>query len=136
VLTTGKRSTADLRGRLQHRALNSGSVNKACDGSYLRTCSGSDLRLVWANSSSCASLMDSYISFDAPLSSLTLTSPRLAARAAPAASCWALDRAGISASLADGTGRSNDPAGRTVPLDGLEHPPIDEIGRAGRIGRL
>src|SRR5690606_6680888 len=49
--------------------------------------SGRPLRFVSANSSSCFSLMDSYISFDAPLSSFFLVSPRLAERAAPAAIC-------------------------------------------------
>src|SRR5438876_10259135 len=48
---------------------------------------GRPLRLVSANSSSCFSLIDSYISREAPLSSLFLISPRLAASAAPAAFC-------------------------------------------------
>jgi hypothetical protein len=48
---------------------------------------------------SCLSLIDSSIDFDAPFSSLFLFSPRLAARAAPAAICWALDLAGTITSL-------------------------------------
>jgi hypothetical protein len=49
--------------------------------------SGLPFRLVEANSSSWASLMDSYIPRDAPLSAPFLVSPRLADRAAPAAFC-------------------------------------------------
>src|SRR5262245_9926366 len=62
---------------------------------FFNTCSGLPLRLVEANSSNCFWLIDSYILFDAPLSLLTGVSPRLAARAAPAAFCCALDFAGI-----------------------------------------
>src|SRR5688500_520978 len=39
--------------------------------------------------------MGLYMLLDAPLSSLTLVSPRLALSAAPAAFCWALDLAGM-----------------------------------------
>ena len=59
------------------------------------TCSGLPLRLVEASSSSCSSVIDFSIDFDAPLSSLFLTSPRLAASAAPAAFCCAFDLAGM-----------------------------------------
>src|ERR671910_655054 len=62
---------------------------------FFETRSGLPLRLVEANSSNCFSLIDSYILLDAPLSLLTGVSPRLAARAAPAAFCCALDFAGI-----------------------------------------
>src|SRR5690606_19912239 len=57
--------------------------------------SGRPLRLVSANSSSWSSLIDSYISREAPCSSDFLISPRLAASAAPAAFCCALDVAGM-----------------------------------------
>src|SRR3546814_8440906 len=46
----------------------------------LELCSGLPLRLVEASSSSSFSLMESYVLREAPLSSLTLVSPRLAAR--------------------------------------------------------
>src|SRR5690606_28555418 len=49
--------------------------------------SGSPLRSVSASSSSSFSLIESYMPFDAPLSSETLVSPRLAESAAPAAFC-------------------------------------------------
>jgi hypothetical protein len=62
---------------------------------FFDTCSGLPLRLVEANSSNCFSLIEAYILLDAPLSWLTGVSPRLAARAAPAAFCCALDFAGI-----------------------------------------
>jgi hypothetical protein len=62
-------------------------------------CSGRPLRRVSANSSSWLSVIDSYIWREAPTSSLTGISPRLAARAAPAALCWAFDLAGIVHSL-------------------------------------
>src|SRR5690606_27834156 len=58
--------------------------------------SGRPLRLVSANSSSCFSLIDSYISFDAPFNSDFFVSPRLADSAAPAAFCWAFDVAGMA----------------------------------------
>src|SRR5690606_4573462 len=60
------------------------------------TCSGLPLRLVEANSSSCFSLIDSYMSRDAPLRSLFFASPRLAESAAPAAFCCAFDLAGMT----------------------------------------
>ncbi|CFP68570.1 Uncharacterised protein [Bordetella pertussis] len=53
------------------------------------------LRAVPAMCSSSRSLIESYMSREAPLRSLTLDSPRLAASAAPAAICWALDLAGM-----------------------------------------
>ena len=49
----------------------------------LEACSGFPLRLVEANSSSCCSLIELYISLAAPLMLLGLVSPRLAASAAP-----------------------------------------------------
>src|SRR5690606_35569855 len=71
------------------------------DQSYLSdTCSGLPLRRVEASSSSCFSLIEACIDFDAPLSSLTLLSPRLAESAAPAAFCCAFDLAGMMASFA------------------------------------
>jgi hypothetical protein len=57
------------------------------------------LRFVEAMSWSSCSLIDPTIDFDAPFSSLLFFSPRLAARAAPAAICWALDFAAMTASL-------------------------------------
>jgi hypothetical protein len=59
-------------------------------------CLGFPLRFVEAISRSCFSLIDSTIDFEAPFSSLLLLSPRLAASAAPAAICWALDFAGMA----------------------------------------
>src|SRR3546814_1740213 len=59
-------------------------------------CSGLPLRLVWAMRSSSSSLIDSYISFEGPFSSLFIFSPRLAASATPAACCCALDFAGMA----------------------------------------
>src|SRR5690606_28678280 len=50
-------------------------------------------------SSSSVLLMDSYMDLDAPLSSFTGVSPRLAERAAPAAFCCAFDFAGIAGVL-------------------------------------
>jgi hypothetical protein len=50
----------------------------------LEACSGIPLRRVEAISSSSFSLIDSYMLFEAPFSSLTFCSPRLAASAAPA----------------------------------------------------
>src|SRR5579872_422239 len=63
------------------------------------TCSGLPLRLVAAKSSSWSSLIDLYISRDAPLRLLTFCPPRLAASAAPAARCCAFDFAGIAVVL-------------------------------------
>src|SRR5690606_18662479 len=60
-------------------------------------CSGLPLRSVPAISSSSFSVIDSYIDFDAPLSSPTLVSPRFADSAAPAAFCWDFDFAGMVA---------------------------------------
>src|SRR5579859_407051 len=57
----------------------------------LWTCPGLPLRLVEANSSNCFSLIDLAIEREAPFNSPLLFSPRLAARAAPAAICCALD---------------------------------------------
>ena len=57
---------------------------------------GSFLRLVLAMSRSCFSDIDFTICFEAPLRLDFLTSPRFAARAAPAAICCFLDFAGIS----------------------------------------
>src|SRR5690606_17925664 len=57
---------------------------------------GRPLRFVSAIFFNSVSDMESYISRDAPLSSDFFLSPRLAARAAPAAFCWSLDLAGIS----------------------------------------
>src|SRR5690606_11830120 len=77
-----------IQRRLQHRSQwwrrGCGLIHVILAG-YL--CSGLPLRLVSARSCSSRSLMDLYISRDAPLSSLTLVSPRLAERAAPAAFC-------------------------------------------------
>ncbi len=58
-------------------------------------CSGFPFCLVEAIFSSSFSLMDLAISLDAPRSSLFDLSPRFAAKAAPAACCYALDFAGI-----------------------------------------
>src|SRR5690554_4242107 len=58
-------------------------------------CSGLPFREVDATSSSSFSVIESYIDRDAPYSSLTFISLRLAARAAPAAFCWALETAFI-----------------------------------------
>src|SRR5580698_1292813 len=63
---------------------------------FLATCSGLPLRLVWAKSSSCFSLIDFSIDFDAPLSLLFGVSPRLAESAATAAFCWAADLAAMN----------------------------------------
>ena len=54
---------------------------------------------VFANSSSCSSVMLSYISLAAPKSSSGSVSPRFAANATPAAFCWVSDSAGILAIL-------------------------------------
>src|SRR3546814_13595777 len=59
-------------------------------------CSGLPLRLVLAMRSSSSSLIDTYISFEGPFSSLFIFSPRLAASATPAACCCALDFAGMA----------------------------------------
>src|SRR5690606_19820369 len=59
-------------------------------------CSGFPLRLVEAISSSCFSLIDSYMPFEAPVAWPFLVSPRWADKAAPAAFCWAFDFAGIT----------------------------------------
>jgi hypothetical protein len=56
---------------------------------------GRFFRLVLANSLSCFLLIDLAISLEAPLSDDFLISPRLAARAAPAAICCFFDFAGI-----------------------------------------
>src|SRR5690606_9949292 len=61
----------------------------------LDLCSGFPFCLVEAVFSSSFSLIDLAISLDAPRSSLLALSPRLAAKAAPAACCCALDFAGI-----------------------------------------
>jgi hypothetical protein len=63
------------------------------------TCSGNFERFVLAKSSSSFSDMVSYISRDAPLSFDLGMTPRLAARAAPAAFCWAWDFAGMGNSF-------------------------------------
>src|SRR5690606_36307871 len=60
---------------------------------------GRFLRLVVARSSNSLLFIDFSMSFDAPLSLLLGMSPRFAARAAPAAFCWAWDFAGMTASL-------------------------------------
>lgn len=57
--------------------------------------SGRLFLFVDAKSLSSFLLIDSYISFDAPLSEDFLRSPRFAERAAPAACCWAFDFAGM-----------------------------------------
>src|SRR5690606_30542791 len=72
-------------------------------------CSGLPLRLVEAISSSSFSLIDLYIDFEAPFSSLTLVSPRLADRAAPAAFCCAADFAGMTLSIAHAPDRRGSP---------------------------
>src|SRR6185312_1214639 len=59
---------------------------------------GLPLRLVDAIFLSSFSLIDSYMLFEAPLSELFGFSCSLTARAAPAASCWAFDLAGMIAS--------------------------------------
>ncbi|MET3596113.1 hypothetical protein ABID26_005530 [Mesorhizobium shonense] len=56
---------------------------------------GFPFRFVEAILSSSFSLIDFSMLLEAPLSSLFFFSPRFAARAAPAAICWALDLAGI-----------------------------------------
>ena len=56
---------------------------------------GNFLRLVFAKSRNCFSLIDCAISFEAPLSDDLERSPRFAAKAAPAAICCFFDRAGI-----------------------------------------
>src|SRR3546814_13247222 len=61
--------------------------------------SGLPLRLVLAMRSSSSSLIDSYISFEGPFSSLFIFSPRLAASATPAACRCALDFAGMALPL-------------------------------------
>ena len=58
--------------------------------------SGRFFRVALASSSSSLSVIDRSICFDAPKRSSLSVSPRLAARAAPAAFCCALDFAGIS----------------------------------------
>ncbi|CAC49713.1 HYPOTHETICAL PROTEIN SM_b21485 (plasmid) [Sinorhizobium meliloti 1021] len=65
-------------------------------GYLSETCSFFPLRLVEAISSSSFSVMDSSMPLEAPLSSLFFFSPRLAARAAPAAFCCAFDFAGMA----------------------------------------
>src|SRR5690606_25003634 len=67
--------------------------------SFLSACSGFPLRLVEAISSSSFLLMDSYMEREAPLSSFTGVSPRLAESAAPAAFCCAFDFAGMGVPL-------------------------------------
>jgi len=56
---------------------------------------GNFLRLVFANSRNCFSLIDFAICFDGPLSDDFERFPRLAASAAPAAICCFFDFAGI-----------------------------------------
>lgn len=56
---------------------------------------GNFLRLVFATSRSCFSLMDSYIPLEAPLRAAFGRAPRLADKAAPAAFCCFLDFAGM-----------------------------------------
>ena len=87
--------------RLRNAALALGQL--AAGAQLCDLFSGSPLRFVSANSSSCFSLMDSSIPLDAPFNSLFLVSPRLADSAAPAAFCWAFDVAGIGFSPAFGT---------------------------------
>src|SRR5690606_37226032 len=58
-------------------------------------CSGLPFRLVEAISANSFSSMDLYMELDAPFSSLTFSSPRLADKAAPAAFCCAWDFAGM-----------------------------------------
>ena len=94
-LRAAHRDRRDRRGRQRRGAA---AIDAVCRYFFLATCSGLPLRLVEANSSSCFSLIDSYMLLDAPLSSLTGVSPRLAASAAPAAFCCAADFAGIVAS--------------------------------------
>jgi hypothetical protein len=60
---------------------------------------GKFLRFVEAMSSSSFSVMDLCICFDAPFSSETFVSPRLADSAAPAAFCWTFDFAGMTRSI-------------------------------------
>lgn len=57
---------------------------------------GNFLRLVFAKSRSCFSLIDFAICFDAPFNDDFERFPRLAARAAPAAICCFFDLAGIT----------------------------------------
>lgn len=59
------------------------------------TRAGLPLRLVEASSSSCCSVMDEAMLFEAPLSLDFGVLPRFAERAAPAAFCWAADLAGM-----------------------------------------
>jgi hypothetical protein len=66
------------------------------------------LRLVEAIFSSSFSLIDEAIDFDAPLSELLGLPPRFAANAAPAASCWAFDFAGMGVSWA-GARKTSEP---------------------------
>lgn len=63
---------------------------------------GSFLRSTLAMSSSFDSLIDSYMSLDAPRSSDFFVSPRLALRAAPAAFCCCFDFAGIAGTSVGG----------------------------------
>ena len=72
-------------------ALRAARSNSSC----LRFFVGRPLRLVPAKSSSCFSLIDSAMLFEAPLSEDFFASPRFAASAAPAAICCFLDFAGI-----------------------------------------
>ena len=65
----------------------------------LVTCSGLPLHLVEASSSSSTLVIDFSIDLEAPLSCLSLMSPRLAASAAPAAFYSAADFAGTSVLL-------------------------------------
>ena len=58
---------------------------------------GNSLRLVFAKSRSCFSLIDFAICFEAPFSDDFERLPRLAARAAPAAICCFFDLAGMVA---------------------------------------
>src|SRR3954451_2750177 len=78
----------------------------------LLLCSGRPLRLVSAKSSSCFSLIESYMLLEAPFNALFRLSPRLAERAAPAAFCWAFEVAGMVGSLA------HQSADKTLPQRG------------------
>src|SRR5690606_5919570 len=88
---------------------------------------GRFLRLVEASSSSSPSLIDLYMLFEAPFSSFTLVSPRLAESAAPAAFCWASDLAGMG--IAPVAVRVGAPERPLLPAGSRRR---QRAGRAGR----
>ena len=65
-------------------------------GQFISFFLGNFFRLVLARSRSCFSDIDSTICLDAPFKLDFFCSPRLAAKAAPAAICCFLERAGIT----------------------------------------